>query len=48
MNGTYIEYFCLTCGWFPSIKITKENEKVVRKLFEKKVKDHQLSHRPIK
>ncbi len=40
MNGTYLEYFCVGCGWFPSIKITDESEESVKKILEQRVVEH--------
>jgi hypothetical protein len=46
-SGTYLEYFCPTCFWFPQMLITDENEKEVKKQMKTMVIKHQKKH-PIK
>lgn len=43
-SGTYWEYICPRCGWFPSFYIgldpTKEQSDSVKKVAEQKVSEH--------
>jgi len=43
ISGTYYEYMCPRCGWFPSIpcyNMTKEAEEKVKQLLDKRIEDH--------